>query len=395
MAKHIFGLRDSLKYISCLVMVLVLAGCAPSTAGAWAMPAQPQQGLAQQGQSEQGQSQQEQAQPQQEVDQSPLPQVEVDPWLNSLWFDMGLESPLVGLYNDYAGPRDIARADHISLIDLLDKTNVGHRLVVFKNVSDIEQLVPHLVGKIDIIGYNLEGGPANRPDEQNDPVGSIRRVRAVADQYGMQVAFGPDHDIAVKYGPQIAPYADYFILQVQREQTNPQTVLDFVVPLAAQIRQANPKIQISVQVRTEGNVQDLAKLLLSMKGSIDGVSILTSADTTPVAKSLVAELRVPVAEAAPPMPSATPLSSTTTPATPATPAAKNEQSVAALVTPTPNARRSSIAPVAPPVDIPTLPGAGNGLREFFLLVGLSVMGVIICGVVATVLIYSFRTARGR
>jgi hypothetical protein len=378
MAKHTFGL----KYMSCLVMVLLLAGCAPSTAGAWAMPARPQQ---------------EQVQPQQEVDQPQLPQREVDPWLNSLWFDMGLESQLVGLYNNYAGPRDIARADHISLIDLLDKVNVGHRLVVFKNAADVEQLVPHLVGKIDIIGYNLEGGPANRPDEQNDPIGSIRRVRAVADQYGMQVAFGPDHDIAVKYGPQIAPYADYFILQVQREQTNPQTVLDFVVPLAAQIRQANPNIQISVQIRTEGNVQDLAKLLLAMKGSIDGVSILTSAETAPVAKSLVAELRLPVAEASPLVPTATPSnaqSTSTTPATPATPA-KSEQSVAALVSPTPSFRRSAVATPAPPIEIVNPPGAGNGLRELFLLLGLSVMGIIICGVVATVLIYSFRTARGR
>jgi len=273
------------------------------------------------------------------------------------------------------------------LIDLLDKVNVGHRLVVFKNAADVEQLVPHLVGKIDIIGYNLEGGPANRPDEQNDPVGSLRRVRAVADQYGMQVAFGPDHDFAINYGPQMAPYADYFILQVQREQTNPQTVLDFVVPLAAKIRQANPKIQISVQVRTEGNVQNLANLLLAMKGSIDGVSILTSDETVPVAKSLVAELRLPVAEAPPPMPSPTP-------ATPAAPV-KSEPSVAALVTPTPALRRSSVATPEPPMEIPNPLSAGNGVREMLLLVGLTIMGIIISGVVATVLIYSFRTARGR
>jgi len=344
-----------------IVMSLLLAACAPAAAaGAWAMPNQTQPGEA--------------------VEQAQEPPRDIDPWLSSLWFDMSMGSQLVGLYNDYAGTRDMARADHISLVDLLEKVKVGHRLVVFKNVADIEQLVPHLVGKLDIIGYNLEGGPANRPDEQADPVGSIRRARAVADQYGMQLAFGPDHDIALNYGAQMAPYADYFVLQVQRVQTEPQTVRDFVVPLAAQLRQANPNIQISVQVRTEGNVEDLANLLLSMKGSIDGVSILTNDETEPVAKSLVAELRLPVAEAPAPLPSPTP--------------GKSEPSVAELATPTPASRRTAVATPAP-VEIPNPPPASNGVRSLFLLVGLSIMGVIVSGVVATVLIYSFRTARGR
>jgi hypothetical protein len=345
------------KYLICFVMVLLLAACAPvSTARALTNPplTAPGQAIAQQ------------------------PPREIDPWLNSLWIDMSMGSQLVGIYNDYAGARDIARADHVSLVDLLDKVEVGHRLVVFKNAADVEELVPRLVGKIDIIGYNLESGPANRPDEQADPVGSIRRVRAVADQYGMQVAFGPDRAFALSHGTQMAPYADIFVLQVQRAQTEPQTVRDFVIPLVAQLRQANPNVQISVQIRTEGNTMDLTDLLLSMQGSIDGVSILTNDETAPVAKELISELRLPAAEAPAPLPSPTP--------------SKSEEVVAVLTTPTPTLRRTAVAAPAP-VETPNPTNGGNSVRSMLLLVGLSIMGVIISGVVGTVLIYSFRTAR--
>jgi hypothetical protein len=305
---------------------------------------------------------------------------EIDPWLNSLWFDMSMGSQLVGLYNDYAGPNDIARADHVSLVDLLDKVEAGHRLVVFKSAADVEELVPRLAGKMDIIGYNLESGPANRPDEQADPVNSIRRVRAVADQYGMQVAFGPDRAFALSHGVQMAPYADIFVLQVQRAQTEPLTVREFVVPLVAQLRQVNPDLQVSVQIRTEGDVMDLADLLLSMQGSIDGVSILTNDETAPVAKHLLTELRLPIEEVPVTLPSPTPV--------------KTDDAVAVLTTPTSTVRRSATSTPVQVDAVEPAPPSTSGVRSLLLLVGLSIVGVMISGVVGTVLIYSFR-GRGR
>jgi hypothetical protein len=205
-------------------------------------------------------------------------------------------------------------------------------------------------------------------------------VRAVADQYGMQVALGPNRAFALSHGVQMAPYADIFVLQVQQVQTEPQTVREFVVPLVAQLRRANPNLRISVQIRTEGDVMELADLLLSMKGSIDGVSILTNDETAPVAKSLVSQLRLPTPEVPVPLPSPTPV--------------KSEGSVAVLATPTTSMRRTASATPGP-VEIPTLSPAGNPVRSLLLLVGLSIMGIMISGVVATVLIYSFRTTRGR
>lgn len=207
------------------------------------------------------------------------------------WFDMGLNVQLVDWFNDHARPTDIARVDHYRLADLLDDVTVGQKLVVFKSVAEIETLMPTLASKLDIIGYNLEHGQANRPDEINDPIGSVKRARQLADRYGKRLAFGPDHQFAVKNGVAMAPYVDLFVLQVQRVQTEPETVRDFVLPLARSLRKANPKIEISVQVRTEGDVAALVSLLNSMKDELDGISILTSPETVTVAQNLGTALR--------------------------------------------------------------------------------------------------------
>jgi hypothetical protein len=72
---------------------------------------------------------------------------------------------------------------------------------------------------------------------------------------------------------------------------------------------------------------------------------------------------------------------------------KSDGNVAVMITPTATLRRSVMAtPV--PGEVSTEP-ENNGARSLLLLVGLSIMGVIISGVVATVFIYSLRTRRSR
>jgi hypothetical protein len=208
-----------------------------------------------------------------------------------MWLDISLGAPLVDWFNSVARPNDIARVENVSQLDLLANVTVGRKLVVFKSAAEAERLVPNIADKIDIIGYNLEHGRANPANEQSDPVQGAKRMRALADQYGLKLAFGPDHDFALSHGAAIAPYVDIFVLQVQRVQTQPQTVSDFVIPLVTKLRAANPNLQISIQVRTEGDVVAIADLVESLKDDLDGVSILTSPETVPVAEALVKELR--------------------------------------------------------------------------------------------------------
>ncbi len=68
-------------------------------------------------------------------------------------------------------------------------------------------------------------------------------------------------------------------------------MLDFVLPLIKQVRQANPQITISVQVRSEGDVTAIVDLIDTLKADLNGVSILTSPETVSTAEALAAELR--------------------------------------------------------------------------------------------------------
>jgi hypothetical protein len=208
--------------------------------------------------------------------------------VSDLWLDVSLGTPLVDWFNRVARPEDIAR---IEKLDLLNQVTVGRKLVVFKSAADAERLLPGMADQLDIIGYNLEHNPASPQDEQSDPVAGAQRMRALADSYGKQLAFGPDHDFAIEYGPDVAPYVDIFVLQVQRVQTRPQQVYDFVRPLVPKLKAANPDLQVSIQVRTEGDVTAIADLVAGLGDELNGVSILTSPNTVPVAEDLVAELR--------------------------------------------------------------------------------------------------------
>jgi hypothetical protein len=219
--------------------------------------------------------------------------------VEDLWLDVSIGAPLVSWFNGAARPTDIARVENPSQLDLFDLVTTGRKLLIFKSVPDAEQLLPHIASQIDIMGYNLEHGPANPPDEQAAPVESARQMRVLADEYGLTLAFGPDHDFALSDGVAIAPYVDIFVLQVQRAQTDPDEVYDFVRPLIPQLREANPDLQVTVQVRTEGDVTAIASLIGSLKDDLDGVSILTSPNTVPVAEALVAELRPGTADANP------------------------------------------------------------------------------------------------
>ncbi|UCC86833.1 MAG: hypothetical protein JSV81_18560 [Anaerolineales bacterium] len=228
---------------------------------------------------------------------APLPPNDVvghlrlDDSTSRLWLDIGLGPPLVNWFNRVARPDDIARVNHAEQIGLLDEITVGRKLVVFKSAAEAERLLPQMADKMDILGYNLEHEPAIPFEEQADPVGSVKRMHDLARQYGLTLALGPDHSFALSDGVEMAPYVDIFVIQVQRAQTEPAKVLDFALPLIRQLRQANPSLQISVQVRTEGDVVAIADLIDCLRDDLDGVSILTSPETVDIAETLVAELR--------------------------------------------------------------------------------------------------------
>lgn len=211
--------------------------------------------------------------------------------VSDLWIDISLGPPLIDWFNQVARPDDIARIDHVRQLNLLDEITAGRKLVVFKSVEEAELFLPNIADRIDIIGYNLENGPGYHTEELANPVRSVKRMHNLAQKYDLELAFGPDHRLALSDGVDVAPYVDIFVLQVQRAQTEPARVFDFVLPMAQELHEANPDIEVAVQIRTEGDVAAIVDLIDAMNNSLDGVSVLTSPETVDVAEMLVVELQ--------------------------------------------------------------------------------------------------------
>ncbi len=206
---------------------------------------------------------------------------------SDLAITMTLMPQLLSWYSQVVRPQDGSPIDHAQDVALLDTMSVGSKMVVFKSVDMAEELVPFIAGKFDTIGYNLEHGPLNPLHEQADPVGSVIRMRALADEYGLDLALGLDHDFALSHGAEMAPYVDAYAMQVQRVQSQPKVARDFVIPMAAAVRAANPAVKTTLQVRTEGEAAEIVALVDSVRGSINGVDILSSPDTVETAVELV------------------------------------------------------------------------------------------------------------
>lgn len=211
--------------------------------------------------------------------------------VGDLWIDMLIGPPLVPLFNQVARDDDIAHVDRPEQLSQLDGIIGAQKMLIFRSAKEADALLPALDGEIDILGYNLEHGPATPPEEQADPVGTVRSLRLLADEYEMALAVGPDHEFALSHGVGMAPYVDYFVLQIQRKQTEPPVVIDFVSTLVPQLREANEELQVSVQVRTEGDMGAIVELLDTLLPYVDGVSILTSPETVDVAAELLLRLR--------------------------------------------------------------------------------------------------------
>ena len=211
--------------------------------------------------------------------------------VGDLWIDILIGPPLVQPFNQVARENDIAHVDRPEQLGQLEEIAPAQKMLIFRSAAEAAEKLPDLAGTIDIVGYNLEHGPGPPLEEQADPLGAIQRMRALADQYGLQLAVGPDHDFALSHGPAMAPYVDYFVLQIQRRQTEPPVVINFVSTLVPQLRAANDQLQISVQVRTEGDMGQIVALLEKLLPYIDGVSILTSPQTVDIAEELLIRLR--------------------------------------------------------------------------------------------------------
>lgn len=188
--------------------------------------------------------------------------------------EMGITSPeMASYFQQHAGSQDIARVDHPNDIGLISGLTVGKKMVIFKSVSQISQFLASNANALDIVGYNLEPGQTHDANELANPVAAAQSVKAVAQRYGKLVAIGLTHDLTLRYGPAMAPYADLWVLQIQKAQNDPAMAGEFVSQMVPALTKANPAIKVFVQIRTDSQPAALAKLVNGL-GPVN-VSILT------------------------------------------------------------------------------------------------------------------------
>lgn len=188
--------------------------------------------------------------------------------------EMGITSPEMAQYfQQHAGANDIARVDHPNDIGLISGISVGKKMVIFKSASQIQQFMASNASALDIIGYNLEPGQTHDAAELANPVAAAKNVQAIARQYGKQVAIGLTRSLTLQYGAAMAPYADIWVLQIQKAQNDPQMAGEFVNQMVPALQRANPSIVVFVQIRTDSSPAALASLVNGLSGV--HVSILT------------------------------------------------------------------------------------------------------------------------
>jgi len=188
--------------------------------------------------------------------------------------EMGITAPEMAQYfQANAGASDIARVDHPNDIGLISGITVGRKMAIFKSAAQIQQFLASNPGALDIVGYNLEAGQTHDAAELANPVAAAKNVRAIASQYGKQVAIGLTRDLTLRYGAAMAPYADIWVLQIQKAQNDPALAAGFVNQMVPALRKANQSIEIFVQIRTDSSPAALASLVNGLSGV--HVSILT------------------------------------------------------------------------------------------------------------------------
>lgn len=188
--------------------------------------------------------------------------------------EMGITAPEMAQYfQQHANAQDIARVDHPNDIGLISNITVGRKMVIFKSASQIQQFLASNANALDIVGYNLEPGQTHDVGELANPVAAAKAVQAIARQYGKQVAIGLTRSLALQYGAAMAPYADIWVLQIQKAQNDPALASEFVNQMVPALQRANPAIVVFVQIRTDSQPAALAKLVNGLSGV--HVSILT------------------------------------------------------------------------------------------------------------------------
>ena len=164
----------------------------------------------------------------------------------------------------------------------LGQAPAGQRMFGTNSIKHSREILTHLKAKgfmVDYLGYDLEQRPQTPAEEQEDPLAACLEARDVANEFGIPLMIVPTAELAQQWGPELAPYADYFqpqgkayqaydtALAVQRQRT-----------IYRLLRDANPRLRFfhdmaMVPKGKELALEDLLDYYYGCSDMVEGLSI--------------------------------------------------------------------------------------------------------------------------
>jgi hypothetical protein len=148
----------------------------------------------------------------------------------------------------------------------------GSAGVTFKSSKDIVDNAKRVKDLgFDFVEFNLEEGLSPSSDSVN-VVSAMKMAADAAHAQGLKFRAIPSNPFTIQYGPQIAPFSDYYHIQAQSlQERGVKAYSDYVHAMVPELKKANPNLLISVQVSIQqGNASGLT-LLETMKQCVDSV----------------------------------------------------------------------------------------------------------------------------
>jgi hypothetical protein len=180
-------------------------------------------------------------------------------------------------WNSTARPTDIAILTPPSL-NLLGTVSSGIINATFDSWATAQQRIPSLTTPVGIVTYDAEHWAATPVSEQNNLVATTKTFASYVHQRGLKFGIAFDRSFDDQYASQVAPVADYYLVQGQAIETNPAQFASWVGPIVSTIRAANPGIKVFVQVGTaKGTPQQMLAAIQTVSNNIDGIAIWADA----------------------------------------------------------------------------------------------------------------------
>ena len=181
---------------------------------------------------------------------TPTPSPTVTPTV-TLNIGAAADPTLVTWFNTNCIPGDTLIAVRAS--DLAGQT-CGDRQLLYNSAAEAEAGLPALMAGANpptILGYDFEHRTQTPADEQADPVGSVQRMRTLADRYHIPLLFAPDRTYGQQLAGSVAPLVDSWAFQLQQFITDTAAIHTYADPVLNQILATHPGLRISMQFRSD------------------------------------------------------------------------------------------------------------------------------------------------